>query len=772
MSQRPISRHRIAAALLSAAALAAVAIALAWAPPAQASPLDGNGSWIWYVSASGGSPEAVARHADRKGLDTVYVKSSDAGSYWDQFSPELVAALHERGIEACAWPFVYGDDPGREARVTAKAADAGADCIVIDAESSYEGRYEQAYRYVHKLRRLVGPRYPLALSSFPYADYHPTFPYSVFLGAGGAEFNVPQIYWRAIGDSVREAFEHTYLWNRAYARPIFPLGQTWQDPGKRELLDFRRYANEFGAAGVSWWSWQETDGKEWRIVGRPDVKGVPGYEAKRRYAPLGRGDAGDLVLLAQELLIAAGRKVQPNGSFDGRTERAVRSFQTDAGLEPDGRIDDPTWRLLTKLEPESTNWKRTRVPGVLSRKARGRAGDDTAGAGRAEFSPPPQPRVAEPGAGPVALKRVGIEQHKLKLAVRFTVANPLPPLRDLKRYPSAVGSDERHMCLVADGSAVERRLICVGGKVERHRIDLGVSRFREGGNARKLHGVSAKLERTSANSIKVEFPLRKAGFDHGRFRYYAASAWIGEGCGPERPRKDEMAAVVCHSRAPEDGRNKGRIFKVVRSGCTPGKHGIITNGPRDEKKIALTFDDGPSAYTSQILSALDHANVKGTFFDIGNLVHGADAGLLRKIVAHGHEIGNHSWAHETLPSGSSMSATSSAIRQVTGFEPCHFRPPGGAYNSGTISAAAQNGMSVVNWDVDTRDWTGLSSGSIISSATSGGKGSIVLMHDGGGNRSQTAAAVPQIIHILKKRGYKLVTLTQLLGGHFKLREKH
>ena len=734
------------------AILAAAALLAGLAPSAaSASPLDGNGSWIWYVSASGGTPEAVARHADRKGLDTVYVKSSDAGSYWDQFSPELVAALHDRGIEACAWPFVYGDDPGREARVTAKAADAGADCIVIDAESSYEGRYEQAYRYIHKLRRLVGPRYPLALSSFPYADYHPTFPYSVFLGAGGAEFNVPQIYWHAIGDSVRDAFEHTYLWNRAYERPIFPLGQTWQDPGKRELLDFRRYANEFGAAGVSWWSWQETNDKEWRIVGRPDTNGVPGYRAKRRYAPLGRGDAGDLVLLAQELLIAAGRKAQPSGSFDGRTERAVRSFQADAGLEPDGRIDDPTWRLLTEHEPASTNWKRTRVPGTLSRKApRGRAAETTPGAGGAEFSPPPQPRVAEPGAGPVALKRIGIDQHNLKLSLRFTVANPLPPMQELKRFPSAIGSDERHMCVAADGTAIARRLICVGGPVKNRRIELGISHYGKDGKARKAHGLTAKLERVAPNSIRVEFPLRSAGFDHGRFRYFGAAAWMGAGCGLEDDKAGgkggqarELAAVVCHSRAPETGRSKGRIFKVVRAGCTPGRHGIITNGPRDEKKIALTFDDGPSVYTSQVLAILDHAHVHGTFFDVGNLVHGANSSLLRRIIDHGNEIGNHSWAHETLPSGSSMSATSSAIKSVTGFKPCHFRPPGGAYNSGTISAAAQNGMSVVNWDIDTMDWNGPpSAGTIVSRAVQAGKGSIVLMHDGGGYRGNTVAALP------------------------------
>ena len=100
---------------------ASLALACAFAAPAAApaSPLDGNGSWIWYLSASGGSPGAVAREAQRNDLDVVYVKSSDGGDRWSQFTPALVQALHRRGIEACAWPFVYGADPGREAKLTA-----------------------------------------------------------------------------------------------------------------------------------------------------------------------------------------------------------------------------------------------------------------------------------------------------------------------------------------------------------------------------------------------------------------------------------------------------------------------------------------------------------------------------------------------------------------------------------------------------------------------------------------------------------------------------
>ena len=104
----------------------------------------------------------------------------------------------------------------------AAAAADGADCLVIDAESEYEGRYAQARTYVTRLRAAVGADFPIGLAGFPYVHYHPAYPYSVFLGPGGAEFNLPQVYWKAIGDSVDRALATTYTYNRVYGRPISP----------------------------------------------------------------------------------------------------------------------------------------------------------------------------------------------------------------------------------------------------------------------------------------------------------------------------------------------------------------------------------------------------------------------------------------------------------------------------------------------------------------------------------------------------------------------
>ena len=102
----------------------------------------GSGMWIWYVSRSeGGDPYAIAARARAAGITTVFVKSSDGTDDWAQFEPGLVALMRAQGLRVCAWQYVYGDDPEGEARLGAAAAADGADCLVVDAESQYQGKY-------------------------------------------------------------------------------------------------------------------------------------------------------------------------------------------------------------------------------------------------------------------------------------------------------------------------------------------------------------------------------------------------------------------------------------------------------------------------------------------------------------------------------------------------------------------------------------------------------------------------------------------------------
>jgi len=382
-------RRGTLAALLVVALLVALLTA---ADAGAASPFRGNASWVWYVSASGGSAENLARQADRHGLDAVYVKSGDAGNYWSQFDRDLVRTVHARGLDVCAWQFVYGSDPKREAKVGAAAAGRGADCLIIDAESAYEGRYAAADTYIRSLRRRIGPDFPVALAGFPYVDYHPAFPYSVFLAPGAADANLPQLYWYAIGDPVTAAFRHTYAFNNPYGRRIFPVGQTWMDPPKGQMLDFRRLARAYGSTGVSWWSWQETRRKVWpRLSGR--LRGdPPGPRPRREFAPLPRGARGDLVVWAQELLRGAGLATPVSGRFEGRTERAVRTLQRRSGLEVSGVIDDPTWKQLLTAEPEEVRWSRRGNPAGLRTAVSGRAPATASLPPLADEIPPPPER--------------------------------------------------------------------------------------------------------------------------------------------------------------------------------------------------------------------------------------------------------------------------------------------------------------------------------------------------------------------------------------------
>ena len=160
------------------------------------------------------------------------------------------------------------------------------------------------------------------------------------------------------------------------------------------------------------------------------------------------------------------------------------------------------------------------------------------------------------------------------------------------------------------------------------------------------------------------------------------------------------------------------------------------------EKIALTFDDGPSAYTEQVVRILDRGGAEGTFFELG--IEASEGGGMRKALRHGHELANHSLRHEPLPPTSSIRATSARIEAATDFRPCVFRPQGGALDSSVVSAAARNGMSTVLWDVDTRDWRLPGAGAIYNWVVGGAhSGAIVVMHDGGGKRAQTLAALPQ-----------------------------
>lgn len=344
---------------LTGGASAQVALAPTQPAAAPANPLVGDGMWIWYVSRSNrGKVGAIASRARKRGLETVLIKSGDGTKYWSQFSSALVGALHARGIKVCAWQFVYGRSAATEASIGARAVGRGADCLVIDAEGHYEGKYAEASTYMTSLRSQVGPDYPIALAAFPYVDYHPAFPFSVFLGPGGAQYNVPQLYWKTIGTNVDTAFVHTYVFNRAYGRPIMPLGQVYLNPSAKQIRRFRSLAVSHGMQGVSWWSWQSAGKRQWKAVGGR-TGAIPGYLPYNSYPFLRQGSKGDLVAWAQQLLAGGGYTTPISGYFESPTRSAVLSLQASKGLAQTGNIDVPTWNVLLQFQPLAVRWTKS-----------------------------------------------------------------------------------------------------------------------------------------------------------------------------------------------------------------------------------------------------------------------------------------------------------------------------------------------------------------------------------------------------------------------------
>ncbi|HLM27151.1 MAG TPA: peptidoglycan-binding domain-containing protein [Thermoleophilaceae bacterium] len=351
-------RRRYLLPALALLALLAPAAAHAQAPdPGHA--MDGDTMWIWEVKkSSGGSVSAIASKAKRYGIENLVVKGADAGHTWRQFSRSFVNGLRARGLKVCAYQFVYGRRPRTEARAGARISRI-ADCMVIDAETHYEGRYASARTYMRGLRARLGPNYPLGLTSFPYVHYHPGFPYSVFLGPGAAQFNVPQVYWKAIGHSVDRTLATTYRYNTVYGRTIAPLGQTWMHPRRSHIRRFRQQSIEYGAKGVGWWDWQESAARDWRAVSSPLP--VPGPTRQAGFPGLKRRSRGDLVVWAQQHLRAAGESVRVNGVFDSRTKAAVVSFQQKQGLAAGGGIGSATWTALLRFTPARVAWRSSRA---------------------------------------------------------------------------------------------------------------------------------------------------------------------------------------------------------------------------------------------------------------------------------------------------------------------------------------------------------------------------------------------------------------------------
>jgi peptidoglycan/xylan/chitin deacetylase (PgdA/CDA1 family) len=186
------------------------------------------------------------------------------------------------------------------------------------------------------------------------------------------------------------------------------------------------------------------------------------------------------------------------------------------------------------------------------------------------------------------------------------------------------------------------------------------------------------------------------------------------------------------------------------------------------REIALTFDDGPGPYTPQVLDALERLHVKATFFAVGKMERYFSSSTLREL-ADGDAIGNHTESHLALASLSAHDQHEQLLEGDARVEllgaprPVLFRPPYGSFDATTLRELRRMGLLMVLWSADTDDYLRPGVPAILERALAGAHpGAILLLHDAGGDRSQTVAALPQIIAGLRRRGYRLVTVPQLL----------
>ncbi|WP_436760148.1 polysaccharide deacetylase family protein [Streptosporangium sp. V21-05] len=183
--------------------------------------------------------------------------------------------------------------------------------------------------------------------------------------------------------------------------------------------------------------------------------------------------------------------------------------------------------------------------------------------------------------------------------------------------------------------------------------------------------------------------------------------------------------------------------------------------------VALTFDDGPGAYTESLLDILAGYRARATFFVIGRMAFGDGENTLRRMVTEGHELGNHTWDHPQLPLLSQtaireeLGRTQWLVKQATGVTMILMRPPYGLTDPRVAAESRQLGLAQILWDVDTLDWRDHDPSVVARRAIGAGPGSIVLMHD---IHRSTVQAVPRVLDDFAARGYRFVTLSELYGG--------
>jgi peptidoglycan-N-acetylglucosamine deacetylase len=363
---------------------------------------------------------------------------------------------------------------------------------------------------------------------------------------------------------------------------------------------------------------------------------------------------------------------------------------------------------------------------------------------------PPEIHLTDPADthGPLDVRSMRMIQSTSDIVWRFATQRPF----QISQMSTGKG---RTACLFVHpkrSSSAEEE-VCLTGKRGAH----AMYRIPVGPHGKRAGWVAASTSRPTPSSVVIHLSWAAIGLGRGRFDFSMLTVWAGTPACPTHS---------CRDAVPDSGVALFRVDRFRATGCVAAGASRRFNGAAAGKMVALSFDDGPSIYTPQVLSILNHYGVHATFFEIGEEV-ASYPGNSRKVIASGDVIGNHTWSHPVLTTtnvGRQVSRAETEIDRTTGYQPCLLRPPYGDGSPAVISAVRRLGLLTIIWDVDPRDWSLPGTSAIVQRVLSAVRpGAIVVMHDGGGPRSETVQALQTIVPTLLARGYRLVTIPRLLG---------
>jgi peptidoglycan-N-acetylglucosamine deacetylase len=364
---------------------------------------------------------------------------------------------------------------------------------------------------------------------------------------------------------------------------------------------------------------------------------------------------------------------------------------------------------------------------------------------------------------PLGVQAASLTQSGQDLVWQVELASPFSP--------GGLRQDHRSLCLlierVPNGAVLSQ--VCLAGPGRGARMPRLLYMRASGTGFAPGTAITATVTRSSDRALTASFLPSSVGLSYGSLRWQVISTLALPGCVPAVPGGTECATLF----PARPSLLRSHTPRLV--GCVASGPDWVFHGPSKVREIALTFDDGPWEEPPSVdfVNELARLHVPATFFEIGEHIpqydpHGT---VERLMLADGDMIGDHTWSHPDLVGLSAtaqraqLAMATDAIRKATGgFEPCLFRAPYGAVDPALLQLARRMGFTTIQWDIDPRDWALPGESEIISNVlTNAQNGGIIEEHFGGGPRYETLDALPAEVAGLRREGYQLVTLTQMLG---------